>query len=95
MADGRKNNGGHSTKGRAGRPPKAQEHKLIESLSPMHPDAMKAFKKALKEEQGWAVKLYMEYYYGKPKQSMDMDVTTNGQNINFTPINFVGGNKDK
>ncbi|BCV04544.1 MAG: hypothetical protein CM15mV88_330 [Caudoviricetes sp.] len=30
--DGRKNNGGHSTKGRAGRKPKAEEKDLLKNL---------------------------------------------------------------
>ena len=35
--DGRKNNGGHSTKGRAGRKPKTEELQLIEKLKPLEP----------------------------------------------------------
>jgi hypothetical protein len=74
MSDGRKNNGGHSTKGKAGRPPKADEQKLIETLSPLMPAAYKALESALKEEQSWAVKLAMEYFYGKPHQTVDNNI---------------------
>lgn len=87
MADGRKNNGGHSTKGKAGRKPKAEEQALIEKLSPLEDEAYKALKNALKEEQGWAIKLFFEYMYGKPKQSTD--ITTNGNDINISPIEWV------
>jgi transposase len=88
MADGRKNNG--SQKGGnpgAGRPAKAEEQQLIEKLTPLSEPAYKALTNALKDEQGWAVKLFFEYMYGKPKQSTD--ITTNGKEINITPIEWV------
>lgn len=75
MADGRKTNGGHSTKGRAGRKPKADEQQLVERLTPLSDDAYKALNNALKEEQEWAVKLFFEYLYGKPKQTIDNNNT--------------------
>ena len=74
MADGRKNNGG--TKGNnGGRPPKADEQKLIERLSPLADSGYKALKKAIEADQGWAVKLFFEYMYGKPKQVIDQNNT--------------------
>ena len=73
--DGRKNNGGHSTKGAAGRPPKADEQKLIEKLTPMSKKAYKALEDAVGEGQNWAVKLWFEYMYGKPKETVRMTVT--------------------
>ena len=69
MADGRKNNGGHKT---AGRKPKADEQKLIEKLSPLEPKAFKALDNAIQEEHSWAVKLYFEYMYGKPKEKVEV-----------------------
>ena len=39
-----------------------------------------------KKEQ-WAVKLFFEYFYGKPQQRVD--VTTNDESINMPLINFV------
>ena len=47
--DGRKNNGGHSTKGRAGRKPKTEELQLIEKLKPLEPLAYEALKEGLKK----------------------------------------------
>jgi hypothetical protein len=73
LADGRRNNGGHSTKGKAGRPPKADEQKLIERLSPLSPKAYKALENAIVEEQSWAVKMWFEYMYGKPKETVNMN----------------------
>ena len=69
MADGRKNNGGHKT---AGRKPKAEEQKLIEKLSPLQNKAFKALENAIAEEHSWAVRLYFEYMYGKPKEKVEI-----------------------
>jgi hypothetical protein len=84
MADGRKNNGGHSTKGVAGRKPKAEEQKLIEKLSPFEDKALKALKSNVEAGESWAIKLFFEYMYGKPKQSLDH--TSEGEKIEFKPF---------
>lgn len=69
--DGRKNNRG--TKGnKGGRPSKAEEQKLIESLTPMKQEAHAVLHRAIKEGEQWAVKLWFEYFYGKPKQRVEM-----------------------
>lgn len=68
MADGRKNNGGHKT---AGRKPKADEQKLIEKLSPLAPKAFEALKSGLNKKESWAVKMFFEYMYGKPKERLE------------------------
>ena len=73
MADGRKSNGGHKT---AGRKPKADEQKLIEKLTPLEDTAYKALGDGLKDGQSWAVKLFLEYRYGKPKQSVEQTTVT-------------------
>lgn len=83
MPDGRKNNGGHKT---AGRKSKADEQKLIERLSPLEDDAYKALKNALKQEQGWAIKLYFEYRYGKPKQTIDTNNTHTINDFDITKL---------
>lgn len=71
--DKRKDNKG--TKGnKGGRPSKADEQKLIEKLSPLEPQAHKALTNAIKEEHSWAVKLYFEYMYGKPKETKDITI---------------------
>lgn len=71
--DGRKNNKGH--KGKAGRKPKAEEQKLIEKLSPLEPLAHDKLKEAIEAAQPWAVKMYFEYMYGKPKETKDVNVS--------------------
>ena len=83
MADGRATNGGHKT---AGRKPKAEEQKLIEKLTPLQDDAYKALSDSLKDGQGWAVKLFMEYMYGKPKQTIDQTNTHTLDNFNIKDV---------
>lgn len=78
MADGRKNNGGHSTKGKAGRKPKCEEQTLIERLTPLEDEALEALKDGLKDGQHWAVKLFMQYRYGMPKQVTEIQTTKQG-----------------
>ena len=84
--DGRKNNKG--TKGnRGGRPSKAEEQKLIEKLTPFNDLALKALQEGLEKKEQWSVKLYFEYFYGKPQQRVD--VTTNDDSLHLPLINFV------
>ena len=83
--DGRKNNKG--TKGNnGGRPSKVEEQKLIERLSPLQDSAYKALQNALKKEQGWAIKLFFEYMYGKPKQTIDQNNTHTLDNFDLKDL---------
>ncbi len=75
MADGRKNNGGHSTRGVAGRKPKADEQKLIERLGRYEDLAHTKLQEAVEEGHSWAIKLYFEYNYGKPKETKDVSIS--------------------
>ncbi len=83
--DKRINNGG-ARKG-AGRKSKAAEQKLIENLTPMNSMALKSLEIGLEKKEQWAVKLFFEYFYGKPQQRVD--VTSNEESINMPLINFV------
>ena len=71
----------------SGRKGKAEEQKLIEHLTPMNADALKSLEICLKNKEHWAVKLFFEYFYGKPQQRVD--VTTNFESLNIPIINFV------
>ena len=86
MADGRKNNGGNKN---AGRKPKADEIKLIERMdaiaAPNH--VWEALFNKVKEEDIQAIKTWLGYRYGMPKQQTD--ITSNGQQINIAPIEWV------
>jgi hypothetical protein len=83
--DKRTNNGG--ARQGAGRKGKAEEQKLIENLTPMNEMALESLQKGLEKKEQWAVKLFFEYFYGKPQQRVD--VTSNDESINMPLINFV------
>ena len=83
--DNRRNNGGARTG--AGRKAKAEEQKLIEHLTPMNSLALESLYQGLEKKEQWAVKLFFEYFYGKPQQRVD--VTTNDENINIPLITFI------
>ena len=71
----------------AGRKAKADEQKLIENLTPMNSLALDSLQQGLEKKEQWAVKLFFEYFYGKPQQRVD--VTTNEESLNMPIINFV------
>ena len=83
--DKRINNGG-ARKG-AGRKGKAEEQKLIANLTPMNSMALESLEKGLEKKEQWAVKLFFEYFYGKPQQRVD--VTSNEETLNMPVITFV------
>jgi hypothetical protein len=84
--DKRKNNGGHSN---GGRKPKAEEQKLIEKLSPMEATAHAKLSEAIELGKDWAIKMFFEYMYGKPKQIIEQTNLTP-----FTEIILVDATKD-
>ena len=71
----------------AGRKPKAEEQKLIEKLTPLNELALESLKKGLEKKEQWAVKLYFEYFYGRPQQRVD--VTSNEETLNMPLITFI------
>jgi hypothetical protein len=86
--DGRKNNGGHSTKGFAGRPNKADEIKIIEQMDAIAvpEEAWKALWSRCKDGDIQAIKTWLNYRFGMPKQSID--VTTQGEKVT-PPIEWL------
>lgn len=72
----------------AGRKSKAEEQKLIEKLSPLEPKALEQLKINVEAGERWAIELFFKYNYGMPKQQTD--ITTNGKEINISPIEWVG-----
>ena len=63
----------------AGRKSKAEEQNLIEKLSPLEDSAFHALRYAIEDGKDWAVKMFFEYYFGKPKQQTD--ITSMGEKI--------------
>lgn len=57
----------------AGRKSKAEELKLIEKLSPMESTALEMLLKGVAKGQFPYLKLYFEYYFGKPTETIDID----------------------
>ena len=82
--DKRKDNGG--ARAGAGRKSKGEEQKLIENLTPMNPIALKALNNGLKNDESWAIKLFFEYFYGKPQQRID--VTSGDEPMNIPTISY-------
>jgi hypothetical protein len=75
--DGRKNNGGHSTKGVAGRKPKTEEQSLIEQMDAYIAPAKYWELLASKCAEGdtHCLKLWGAYRFGMPKQTIDNNIT--------------------
>ena len=57
----------------AGRPPKADEALLAEKLGPMDDIAFEALKAGIKKKAAWAIRMFMEYRFGKPKERVIME----------------------
>ena len=76
--DGRINNGGHSTKGYAGRKPKEDENRIrtlsINALESIYGSEEKAFEHIaeLSKESYAHLKLLLEYAYGKPRITQEI-----------------------
>lgn len=65
----------------AGRKPKADEQRLVDTLHPLEPKALKALEKGLDDGEQWAVKVYFERVYGKPKETITQTHQFNDFNI--------------
>lgn len=86
--DKRKQNGGHSTKSK-GVDKRKNEYREALQLAADVNDVVKVlqtvFKKATNDNDIPAAKLFLEYYLGKPKESVDIHTT--GENmVNFNEL---------
>jgi hypothetical protein len=87
--DKRKNNKG-TPGNNGGRKPKAEQQRLVETLEPMHPIALEALETALNDRQNWAVKLFFEYFYGKPTAHVKMEsITQKSMQITLEEFNTL------
>jgi len=77
----------------SGRKPKADEIKLIEKLDQLidKDSVVKKLNELIEDGNFNALKLYFEYRYGKPKESID--ITTGGQSLAFNEL--IGFDKTK
>jgi len=76
MTDGRKNNGG--AREGAGRKPKADEIKIIESMDAVKApqEVWEALAKLVEDGNERAVRTWLHYRYGKPKDRIDLNTNT-------------------
>lgn len=86
MADGRKKNGGHSTKGKAGRKSKDEEKRIRDLVSPYVDGAISKVLDIMvngqkSSDQLAAAKLILEYRFGKPEAKQD--ITSKGESISL------------
>lgn len=85
--DNRRNNGGHSTAGKAGRKPKDEENRIRDLMQPYSMDAIRCLAEIINNEDAKhsdrisASKLVIEYTYGKPKETVDNNITLNQTDI--------------
>lgn len=63
----------------SGRKSKAEEQQLIERLTPLAPVALEALKAGIENKEFPYIKLFMEYFYGKPQDKID--ITSGGEII--------------
>ena len=68
---------------KGGRPSKADEQALIERLTPMADDAYNQLHIAVKNGESWAIKMFMEYYNGKPKETINQKTEIVVPDINW------------
>jgi len=81
--DNRKNNGGHSTAGKAGRKPKDEENRIRDLMMPYSLDAIQCLANIVVSDKSKdtdkisASKIIIEYSYGKPKERVESDINMN------------------
>lgn len=87
--DKRKNNGG--ARPGAGRKPKAEELKLIEQLDKVidREEVIKQLKMLIDEGDYKAIQLYMNYLYGRPKETKDITVNNDKPLFNLGDLTDI------
>jgi len=87
MADERRNNGGKREG--SGRRPKADEIALIDNMDKVAvpQDVWKLLYDKCQDGDTQAIKAWLQYRYGMPKQVTD--ITTLGESLNIPAINFT------
>jgi hypothetical protein len=85
--DNRKNNKG-TIGNKGGRPPKADEIKLIESMDAIAaPQSVwEALYKRVKDGDTTAIKTWLQYRFGMPKQTIDQTTNHNLNNFDLKDI---------
>jgi len=63
-------------KGKSGRKAKADEQLLMEKLSIYDDDAFRILGDKIKEGEYWAIRMYFNYRFGKPKEVQNITLHT-------------------
>lgn len=86
--DKRKNNGGHSTKTKGVDKRKNEYRNALEDAADIDDvkDVLKSVLKQAKEGDLNASKLFLEYYLGKPKQTIDTNNTHTINDFDITKL---------
>ncbi len=66
----------------SGRKSKAEEQNLCEKLSPLEDKVFKQLDNAIGNGESWAIKMYFEYMYGRPRDKKDIVV----EQVESTPM---------
>ena len=61
----------------SGRKSKEEDQKMIEELSKFSEDAFEILHQNILAGKHWALKIWFERMYGKPKEYKDLNVTSN------------------
>lgn len=69
----------------SGRKSKAEELKLIEKLSPMEDTALAMLLQGVSKGEFQYIKLWFEYYFGKPTETIDVDLQGEVKTIQLDP----------
>ena len=72
---------GNSGGGRKRREDEDEIKRALDAALPL-PDVLAKFVRAVQRGESWAIALWLAYRWGKPKESVD--VTTNGESVNFS-----------
>ena len=70
----------------AGRKSKAEEQSLVEKLTPLEPKAFAVLAQALEDHKDWAVKLFFQYNFGMPKQTVDQNTNVTVKDFNLKEV---------
>jgi hypothetical protein len=66
-------------KGVSGRKSKAEEQNLIEKLTPLEPLALAKLKESMEDGESWAIKMFFEYFNGRPMVNVRQETTITEQ----------------
>lgn len=71
----------------SGRKTKIEKSLMVNKLTPYDNKAFKALENGLDNGEAWAVKLFLEYRFGRPKQIIEQTNTHNfNEDFNITTI---------